>query len=137
MVNKELAHYGILGMKWGVRRTPAQLARARGSKKTVEDVHDDYKRAHDKKSVKSMSDQELRNRNNRLQMEAQYATLTKKKTSAGKKFVTGLIMASATSVATGYLNKYMKSGADYVENFVRNGGISGYVMDDLVKGFRK
>ena len=25
-----LQHYGLLGMKWGVRRTPAQLTRANG-----------------------------------------------------------------------------------------------------------
>lgn len=29
---KELYHHGIKGMKWGVRRTEAQLARVRGSK---------------------------------------------------------------------------------------------------------
>ena len=27
-----LVHYGVLGMKWGVRRSPAELARARGER---------------------------------------------------------------------------------------------------------
>ena len=31
----ELCHYGILGMRWGVRRSKKQLARARGSTKNV------------------------------------------------------------------------------------------------------
>ena len=34
MDRNELTHYGILGMKWGVIRTEAQLARARGSTKS-------------------------------------------------------------------------------------------------------
>lgn len=32
MANNELMHYGVLGMRWGVRRSEAQLAGARGEK---------------------------------------------------------------------------------------------------------
>lgn len=102
--NYYLAHHGVKGMKWGVR------------KKRTEPVHEDYAKAHSKKSVQSMSDSELRARNNRLQMERQYADLTKKRSSAAKKFVAGILVASATTVATAYATKYMKKGAEFLES---------------------
>lgn len=72
---EELRHYGIKGMKWGIRRfqkkdgslTPA------GKKRYSGEIHSDYSRAHSKKSVKSMSDNELRERLNRLDMERRYS----------------------------------------------------------------
>lgn len=94
----ELMHYGILGMKWGVRRSDAQLARARGSRKTSSEQHEDYTKAHSKKSVSSMSDRELRERNNRLQMERQYADLTKKE-NVGKKLVAAFVTTATTIAA--------------------------------------
>ena len=72
----EIFHYGILGMKWGVRRTPAQLARARGEspKKTNSGSNASQKtsKSSSKKSVSEMSDSELRERLNRINMEEQY-----------------------------------------------------------------
>lgn len=99
-----LAHYGILGMKWGVRRTPEQLARARGKKISSEEESKDYKKAHDSKSVKSMSDAELRERLNRLQMEQQYKKLNPNSVDKGKRAVdkilkTGTTIATATTTA--------------------------------------
>lgn len=111
MVNNELYHYGVLGMKWGVRRSPAQIARVSKGKNTVSE---DYERAHKKTKVKYMSDKELRDTNNRLQMERQYEQLTEKKKSAGRKFVTGVLVASATAVATKYVTKHMESGVQWV-----------------------
>lgn len=94
-----LAHYGILGMRWGVRRSKTQLFRARKNRyETPEEEHEDYKKAHSNKSVKSMSDQELRARNNRLNMEKQYADLTRIK-SKGESIVKSYVTTAATIAA--------------------------------------
>lgn len=43
-----LKHYGVLGMKWGVRRTPAQLGYRKGDSSVTRKVKDDYNKMSDK-----------------------------------------------------------------------------------------
>lgn len=97
MRENELYHYGILGMKWGVRRTPDQLARAKGKTKSSSSDNDtDNNKAKTssntstKKSISEMTDDELRKTINRMQLEQQYRNLNPEKVSAGKKFVNTL-----------------------------------------------
>ena len=100
-----LEHHGIKGQKWGVRRyqnedgTRTAAGKKREQSRSNESAHDDYNKAHSGKSVKNMSDAELRNHLNRLQMEKQYSQLTNSDTSKGKKFVSDA-MKVATTVAT-------------------------------------
>ncbi len=130
-----LYHHGAKGMKWGVRRyqnkdgslTPAGKKRyssGLSKRKSEDDYHADYKKAHDKKSVKNMSDQELRERNTRLQMEQQYASLTKKK-NRGEKAVKAYIATAGTIAgvvaATATYKKYVDQGIDKIGDAVVKG----------------
>lgn len=134
METEYLVHHGILGMRWGVRRyqnKDGSLTAAGKKRLRTEDYHADYKNAHDKKSVKTMSTSELKKRNDRLQAERQYSNLTRK-TSTGKKIVTAFVSTAATITAVTSAAKVYKGLGDKAVS-----GIGDWVIKDINKGLAK
>lgn len=103
-----LQHFGIKGMKWGVRRyqnkdgtlTPNGKKRYKLglTNQNDPDIHDDYARRHSKKSISQMSDAELKDRINRMQMEQQYNQLNNY--SKQGKIQVDKIVKAGTTIAT-------------------------------------
>lgn len=101
----ELKHYGVLGMKWGVRRTQDELDAAAGRtpRKSRKQINRELKR---------MSDDELRSRLNRLNMEQQYKRLTKPEKNTGRKIVDTILIESAKTVASSYVKTHLQAKFD-------------------------
>lgn len=116
--SEELFHYGVKGMRWGVRRSRAQLSKSKGSssrglfkfsKKKKKNIKETTEKPAKKKSVKDMTDEELSSAIKRLEMEKKYSDLAspagQKSTFDGKKFVMNVLEKSGESLATQVVNE--------------------------------
>jgi len=81
----ELYHFGVKGMKWGVRK---DRKRSVSSKHSRSD-NKDYTESRDllKKSPNKLSNAELRKINERLNLEQQYSNLTTIQKQKGNRFI--------------------------------------------------
>lgn len=98
----ELAHYGVKGMRWGVRKDDyrAKVSRARGYK-----------------ARRSLTDKDLQKTINRLNLEKQYKKLILEDIAPGRAFVADMLpkigsaalMAAAGSIGAKLAKEYVKN----------------------------
>lgn len=125
----EFEHYGVPGMKWGVRRSRAQLARASAARGESSSGSGSSSSSGASKSSSSsettterprISDDELAKRIIRIKMEQEYKKLTAPKKSKGREIVEKLVLdvavnsvkTAATAKVTHELKKLMKAPLD-------------------------
>ena len=90
-----------IGMKWGVRRSEAQLARTRGhSSKPSDDKNEVAARKVAVKNRRTMSDADLKKRIERLKLEREFKNLTEDDIAPGRKYVSEIISASGKKALT-------------------------------------
>lgn len=130
MTENELLHYGVLGMKWGVkkarkssdtvdetrRKSNTQNSNTQKSNTQNSNTKQQSKKFVTKKQkqkqimedLNSMSDKELRERLNRMQMEQQYIRMMTPEKSAAKKQVEQFLINEGRNLASQMLRKQIR-----------------------------
>ena len=127
-MDDELYHHGVKGMKWGVRKTPVRSSsgntRKRKSntlslfkkKKTTHNASVAKSSPAQTKSVKDMSDDELRRKIERVRLEQQYQQLNPKTVSRGqriaKRVMNNIIVPAAEDVGKQVVKSIMVNGVN-------------------------
>lgn len=130
-----LYHHGIKGMKWGVRRTPAQLGHKTSSKNRKSErakAREEAKKKkavakakaaeqNKKKSLRDMSDEEVVKAIERARLEQTYRQYHPEQVSAGKKFVSKIfgdvIVPAAVGAGKRQLENLLNS---YGDKFIKD-----------------
>lgn len=103
-----LAHYGVKGMKWGVRRSAAKLSRSR--KGPVDPPSEDHIRAQNARAKakrsgrQSLSNKEMQDVVSRMNLELQYSNLTPSTLTKGKRAATKILTSAVKGQATLVVN---------------------------------
>lgn len=110
-----LEHYGVKGMKWGVRKDreslSSRVSRARRERQKKEAAKRSPERREvdkirSKKKAKYMTDAELKTAINRLNLETQYNRLSLEVYSPGKKFTKDFLTRSGNKSADAIVQQY-------------------------------
>jgi len=106
-----LAHYGVLGMKWGVRKDrsgsySSDYARKRRLQQRVK-----------KSGIQNLSNKELKELNYRRELEKNYKKQYPNKIQAGYNYITGALAVAGTAVAIYNIanSQAGKAGAEYLK----------------------
>lgn len=127
MNNLELYHHGIKGMKWGIRRyqnKDGSLTAA--GRKRYSDPSDDsgtesekvsgsgHSSKPKKKSLSEMSDEEIREKIKRLELEKRYSELSPKQVNKGKDLAKKILERSTENIGTQLATYAMGAGVNYI-----------------------
>lgn len=100
-MDTHLSHYGVKGMKWGIRKRSSSTKR---TSKSIFFKNKENNKASSKKKVSELSNEELTAKIERLNLEKRYAELAKAvsppKSTRGKDFVLRVLERSGENIAT-------------------------------------